>query len=375
MGTLAASFYQPRGAGRRSDPHHRRQSAERAGGLLGHEIAIIRVDASSAQQAITTMDRMATQEKVDIFSGTYLSAMSNSGSDAAARYNKLWWETQGLARELTEHGLPNYISAGSNGDYFALVSAKAVIEMIAPQLKKSPKDVSVWIEHEDSIYGTSIAEVQQKILGEAGVKVLGKSAHPARATELTDSVLRAKRANPDVWMETGCVPDRNLLLRAARDQGFKPAALLWSGVGDTPETRDAFGADFVEGMLVTAYARADVPESYGPGAAAFLANYRARYNREPIAPQGLGANSGLRMPFDTIKAAGSVDLEKIKAAAVTMDKPISSDANDYGLKFDQNFQNVLSLPTVVQWQGGEVKTVYPTTAKRDFIAIRNIARG
>ena len=25
----------------------------------------------------------------------------------------------------------------------------------------------------------------------------------ARATDLTDSVLRAKRANPDVWMETG----------------------------------------------------------------------------------------------------------------------------------------------------------------------------
>ena len=79
------------------------------------------------------------------------------------------------------------------------------------------------------------------------------------------------------------------------------------------------------------------------------------------------------MLFDTIKAAGAVDLEKIKAAA-KMDKPIASYGNAYGVKFDKNFQNIPSLPTVVQWQGGQVKTVYPAIAKRDGIAIRNIPR-
>ena len=35
-----------------------------------------------------------------------------------------------------------------------------------------------------------------------------------------------EQANPDVLIQTGYVPDGNLLLRTAREQGFKPGAIL-----------------------------------------------------------------------------------------------------------------------------------------------------
>lgn len=122
-------------------------AANAAGGVLGRQVELVRGDAATPQQGITAVDQLAGD--VDLFCGTYISAISNSGSDAAMRYDKLWWETNSLAKELTERGLPNYIRAGSNAQAFAEMSAQAVVNLVAPALKKTAKDVSAWIEHED----------------------------------------------------------------------------------------------------------------------------------------------------------------------------------------------------------------------------------
>ncbi len=344
------------------------------GGLLGRQVEIVRGDATNPQQGIAAVDQLATKDNVDLFSGTYISAISNSASDAALRYQKAWWETNALAKELTERDLPNYIRAGSNAGAFAAISAQAITNLIAPALKKSPDAVTVWIEHEESIYGSSIAEIQKQLLQKAGIKIVGMSAHSGRATDLTDSVLRAKKAAPDVWLETGYVADGNLLLRAARDQAFKPPVILWVGVGDTVDTLDAVGAEYAEGMLVVGYARPDISPQFGPGAAEFLAAYRASYKREPIAPQGLSGYVGMQMLMEAIASAGSTDMEKLRAAAAKMDKPLNSYANGYGVKFDETFQNTRAFPTVVQWQGGKLVTVFPEKALLPGVTLKNLPR-
>ena len=119
--------------------------------------------------------------------------------------------------------------------------------------------------------------------------MVGVGAHNFRAIDLTDSVLRAKGAAPDVWINTGYVPDGNLLLRTMRDQGFKPAAAMLVGSGDTFETLESLGAEWLEGLLIVAYPRPDQSEAYGPGAAAYLAAYKKKYERDPIAPQSMAA--------------------------------------------------------------------------------------
>ncbi len=342
------------------------------GGVLGRPVQLVRGDAGTPQQGIAAVDQLGGE--VDLFCGTYISAVSNSASDAAMRYNKIWWETNALAQDLTERGLPNYIRAGSNARAFATVSTQAVSELIAPALHRTPSTVTVWIEHEDSIYGSSIAAIQKQLLEQAGVKIVGMGSHSARGTDLTDSVLRAKQAAPDVWLETGYVPDGNLLLRAARDQGFKPGAIVWVGVGDTKDTTDAVGAEFAEGMFVVGYPRPDISEAFGPGAKEFLAAYQAKYNRSPIAPQGLSGFVAMQMLLQTIAAAGSTDMEAIRAAAARQDRPLNSYANGYGLKFDDTFQNIRAFPAVVQWQGGKLVTVYPEKALLPGVGLKNVPR-
>jgi branched-chain amino acid transport system substrate-binding protein len=348
--------------------------ANAAGGVLGRKVEIIRGDAGNPQQAISAVDRLANTDKVDVFVGTYVSAVSNAASDAALRYQRTYWDTNALAGDLTERGLPNFIRSGPYAGSFAVSSVDTIKDLIAPALKKNVKDLKVWIEHEDSIYGTSIAETQKKLLEAAGAKVVGVGAHSYKSIDLNDAVLRAKRANPDIWVETGYVPDGNLLLRTARDQGFHPAALLWVGTGDTKETLEALGADYLEGMLVVSYPRPDVAPAYGPGAKEYLAAYRAKYKRDPLAPQSMSAYVGLQMLFEAIKMAGSTDMAKLRAAAAKMDKPLNSYATGYGVKFDAKFQNTRAFPTTIQWQSGRQVTVFPAKAVPAGVTLKNLPR-
>jgi len=345
-----------------------------SGGVLGRKIEIVRGDAGNPQQGIAAVDQLVTRDKVDAFIGTYISAVSNAASDTAQRYNKLYWDTNAVAAELTERGLPNFIRVGPNAQNFADMSVRAVVEMIAPALKKQPKDLVVWLEHEDSIYGKSIADIQKKLLEQKGVKVAGEGSHNFKAADLTDAILRAKRTNPDVWLQTGYVPDDNLLLKTAREQGFKPPVIELVGTGDTQETLDAVGGDYLEGVFVVSYPRPDISEKYGPGAAAFLAAYRKAYNRDPIAPQSLTAYTGMKILLEVIDAAGSTDVAKVRAAAAKMDKPLHSYPSGFGVKFDDKFQNTRAPFTVIQWQGGKQVTVFPDEARASGASLKNTPR-
>ena len=345
-----------------------------AGGLLGKKIELIRGDVTNAQQGIATVEQLVSRDKVDSFIGTYISGISLTASDAALRYNKLYWETNAVAQALTERKLPNFIRSGPDGGAFANTSSAAVRELIAPALKKEVKDLKVWIEHEESIYGTSIAQGQRRILEAFGAKVVGLSAHAANTISLNDTVLRAKKAEPDVLIQTGYVPDGNLLLRTMREQGLKPAAVLFVGTGDTPETLQALGAAYLEGILVVGYPRNDVTEKFGPGNKAYLDAYRAKYKSEPVAPQGMTAYSGFLIMAEAIKAAGSMDPTKVQAAAAKLDVPENTYPSGSGVRFDGSFQNLRAQFTVSQWQGGKMVTVFPKAAVSPGLTLKPLAR-
>ena len=279
-----------------------------------------------------------------------------------------------VAQILTDRGLPNFIRSGPDGSAFANTSSAAIRELIAPALKKDIKALKVWIESEDSIYGSAIAAAQKRILETFGAKVVGVGAHSARSIDLNDTVLRMKQAAPDVLLETGYVPDGNLLLRTMRDQGVKPGAIVFVGTGDTPETLQALGQEYMEGILVVGYPRNDISEAYGPGNKAYLEAYRAKYKADPVAPQGMNAYSGFMILAEALKAAGGLEPEKVQAAAAKLDKPENSYPTGYGVRFDKNFQNVRTGFTASQWQGGKMVTVFPVKAVAPGVTLKPLGR-
>lgn len=342
------------------------------GGLLGRQIAIVRGNAGTPQEGMAAVEQLA--RNVDAFIGTFISAVADAASEAALNNDKLYWETNALATQLTARGLPNFIRSGPNSTDFAQVSVQAITDVAAKSLGMAPKDLKVWVQHEDSIYGTTVAKDQVGFLQKAGIQVLGPNPYSAKAIDQTDIILRAKNANPDIWLNTGYTADTNLMLRTARDQGFKPKAIVVTGSADTFETRDSLGKEYLEGILVATFPRADINPSYGPGGAEYLAAYRKAFNRDPIAPQNFTAYTGALVMFDAVEMAGSTEYAKVRAAAAKMDKPVGSYPNGFGVKFDANMQNTRAKPIVGQWQNGVVVTVFPEAAVPQGGKLVNLAR-
>ncbi len=332
------------------------------GGVMGRQVQLLRGDASTPDAGISEVNRLATSDKVDLFMGTYLSGIANTASETAARSNKLYWETNALATNLTERKLANFIRPGANSTSFAQVSSDGLAKVAAPNVGKTMQGLRVCLSHEQSIYGTSVAEAQKGLMSAAGAVVTENVAYDPAAPDLGNVVIRCQKANTEAWVSTGYVPDSNLLLRTAAQQGFNPPIVMMVGSADTKETAAAVPDPILTGVYVTAFAHNDAAEAYAPGIKEFLAAYQKKYSKDPTFPQTTVAYSGAKMLFEALDKAKSTDPAAVRKVLPSLEKPLGTSAAGFGEKFDDKFQNTLALPTVVQWQSGKTVTVYPENA-------------
>lgn len=339
------------------------EQANANGGVMGRQVTLVRGDASTPEQGISEVNRLATSDNVDLFAGTYASGISNTASETALRYGKLYWETGAVAKDLTERGLDNFVRIGPMADQFSEVTGDAMESLVPQTVGKDVADLTVCVTHEESNYGTSISEAVAKNLEDVGAEVTAMVAYTATAPDLGNVILRCQEGNPDVWVQTGYVSDVNLLLRTAQQQGFAPAATVLIGTGDNRLTLEAVTAPVLEGTFVVAYPHFDVQPDYAPGAAEFLEAYEEKHGSPPTFPQTLTAHAGMTMLIDALNEAESTDPAEVRKVIADWDKPLGTYSTGYGAKFDDTFQNILALPTVVQWQSGEAVTVFPEEAK------------
>jgi branched-chain amino acid transport system substrate-binding protein len=333
------------------------------GGLLGKKIKLVKADATNAQEAISEAERLITKEKVDIITGTYLSGVAYPATQIANKHNVLYWETNALAPNITQQGFKNVIRIGQNSETFSSVAVDSIKNVIAPALGKSIKDLKIVIIHEQSIYGTSIGEMEEERLKDLGAQVLKRIPYDPAAADLSSVVNLSKNEDPDIWLRTGYVNDGSLLLKQARDIGWRPPVIM--GVADdSTYLLDALGKDGMEGILSISYPPYDVSEEYAPGVDAMMKSYNKKYGSDPKIPQTLVSFGGTKILFDLIKNAESTNADKIREAALEMDVEIGGTyPTGYGVKLDpKTLDNTKAFPVLTQWQDGEIRTIYPSEA-------------
>lgn len=340
------------------------------GGLLGRQVELVQGDASNADQGASEARRLVTQENVDILTGTYISGVSQAASQAAPS-DVLYWETNAASQILTERNLPNFVRVGPDAIRIADQSTTFASEVLVQHLDSDISELSFVIEHESSGFGSTIGDRQKATLEELGAQATQFS-HEFTASDVTDSVSRAQNEDPDVYILTGYVPDVVLFLRTMRTQDWKPKAIVLVGTGDTPDVLDAVGVTGMEGIFVVGYPRLDINPDYGNGAADFKAKYLERYGDDPKAPNGLTSYTGTQVLFEAVEKAGSLDATGIREAALTLEKPVGSYPNGYGVEFNERAENLRAIQTVVQWQSGTPVTVFPGEAARQDDEIKGV---
>ncbi len=321
--------------------------------------------AGKPETGASEAERLITQEKVVALVGAYQSAVTKTASEVAERYHVPFVNPDSTSPALTQRGYKWFFRVTPHDAMFAAQQVEFVNwlnQKFGNQIK------TVAIIHEDSEWGSKVAEAWQQAFTQAGYQVVKVvKYHAATVTSLDSEVAALKAANPDLLLVAAYVQDAILLVRTMKAQNFAPKAVLAQDAGFiTPSYKEQVGADgwyifsrevFNWDLLEKISRLKEVNDAY-----------KAKYGKD------LNGNSardytGMWVLYyaleEACKKAKPSDLDAFRSALrdalanlnIPGDKLIMPWR---GVKFDANGQNTLGQGIVVQMmEDGKYYTVYP----------------
>ncbi|MDQ4137097.1 MAG: ABC transporter substrate-binding protein, partial [Pseudomonadota bacterium] len=334
-----------------------------SGGLNGRKIELVKGDAVDPNQAVGEARRLTSTERVPVVFGTYSSSLSLAATQVAELAGVPYLELGAISDPITERGFKNVYRTNPTAKSFAEQMVDSIADAIAPSLNTDAKQLRIGIIHEDSLYGQTVAGFQTARAKEKGLNVVETLPYSAKSVDLTPVVLRLKGANVDVVLQTSYQNDTVLFFRNMKDQGFKPKAIIGAGGGySLRDTMQAVGAENMEGALNVDFTQFRTNPAAAPGIDEFVKKYRAKYGMEPRSGHSLTNYMGAKVFLDAMGKAKDLSSSALRTAIMAVDIPEGQTATGWGAKFDEKGQNTRAKPLLMQWQGGELVTVFPQSA-------------
>lgn len=334
-----------------------------AGGLKGQKLEIVKGDAVDPNQAVGEARRLTSVEKVPVIFGTYSSSLSMAATQVAELAGVPYFELGAISDPITERSFKNIYRSNPTARDFANRMVDAVIDAIAPALNVDFKALKVAIAHEDSLYGQTVAGYQTARAKEKGLTVVETLPYSAKSVDLTPVILRLKSASVDVVLQTSYQNDTVLFYRQMKEQGFKPKAMVGAGGGySLRDTMVAVGAENMEGALNVDFTQYRTNPKAAPGVDNFVQKYQAKYGAAPRSGHSLANYMGALVFLDAMAASPDLKAASVRAAIMKVDIPVGGTATGWGVKFNEAGQNTRATPFLMQWQGGELVTVFPADA-------------
>lgn len=157
--------------------------------------------------------------------------------------------------------------------------------------------------------------------------------------------------------------DAILFWKQSRENDYNPKIVVASGTGQTtPDFYNGVGKD-AEGILVADVSFRINPDALNEEAKEMLREFEERYKakagKEPASHSVRQFVSMYTLFKKVLPRAGSLDGDKIREAALSLDEPYGSTPFGFGIKYAENGQNERMFNTIQQWQNGELITVWP----------------
>ena len=334
-----------------------------AGGLKGEQIKLFKADAVDAGQAVGAARKLTSVENVTAVFGSYSSALSFAATQVTEMAGVPYFELGAVSDSITERDLKYVMRSNPTAKNFAEGTITAITEIVAPALKVDPKQLKIAIIHEDALYGTTIAGFQKQLAQEKGLSVVEVLPYSAKAVDLSSLILRLKGSQADVVLQTSYQNDTTLFFRQIREAGFKPKAVIGAGGGySMQDTVKVVGAENMEGVLDVDFPQFQTNENGAPGISAFTKAYKNHFGSEPRSGHSLINYVGAKIFLDAMEKSPSLEADAIRASVASVDIAVGGTAAGIGAKFAENGQNQRANTAIMQWQSGQLKTVYPEAA-------------
>lgn len=337
-----------------------------SGGVQGRQVELIFGDATNSATAAAGAERLI-ESGVPLIFGTASSGLALAASPVAERAGVIYVETGALNAALTERGYKFFFRTRANNQTLANKAMDLTRDVIAPRLRKSPKDLKAVVLQEDSPFGTEIGKLVPAATKEfGGPEIISVDSYNAAATKnFAPLILKYRSLQPDVIYWAAYTSDSILFRRQALERGYTPpsAVAFTSGPG-TPDYYAAVGKEGSNGVLVL-----DVPLGVNPkGVSAEAADlttafehaYKTAHPGESMTGNAyvgfIGGYAVLKYVLPNSAGFKSVD---IQAAFREVDVPEGTLSTGGGIRFNEKGQNVRSAVAAMEWQDGQLVLVWP----------------
>jgi branched-chain amino acid transport system substrate-binding protein len=353
-------------------------------GGIGGKYKVVPVNAdcqSKVDVAINEVERLISQEKVEIVNGVYASAHAVPLAAKVEAQKKILWITTAIATAVFKDKNLQYVFRGQiHSDQYGEAFATFIAENAKARLGAEAANVKVAIIHEDGPYGVGVAEASERFGKEKGLQVVLREGYSATAPDLSSMVTKLKRAGADVISHVGYNPDITLFLRQARESGLRFKMLVGNGAGysQLDKLRATFGKDIdnfcnIDPVPAQLLNPASLAAGLGDLTKTMVERYKAKTKATDVPPHcSMGFNQTWVLLNNVLPVAkdkyGSFDAEAVRKAALDVDIPAGGTIQGYGVKFyrpgtQMAGQNERSTPVVMQNAGEHISVVWPSNIK------------
>ncbi len=325
-------------------------------GLGGAKMKILFADhQSDPQKGRAEAERLITQDNVVAIIGTYQSAVANTASVSAERYNIPFLGADTSSPSLHRRGLKNFFRAAPHDEFFT----KTMFDFFAYLKKDKGITIeSIGLFYEDTIFGTDSSNVQRKLAAEAGIKIVADIKYRNSSPSLTAEVQQLKAANPQVLMPSSYTTDAILLIKTMAELGYKPPAIVAQNAGFSEQALfDAIG-DKGEGAITRSTFSLDLAAKK-PSVGQVNELYKKRSGKDLNDLTARQFTATLIMA-DAINRSKTGEPAAIRDALAATDLPGESTIMPWTrVKFDETGQNNDCTPVLLQRRGPKYVTVFP----------------
>ncbi len=269
------------------------------------------VEAGNADKAVGDKDVMA-------YIGTYNSGAAMISMPVLNKAGLLMVSPANTYPALTKPGTgeahePNAYRPSGKVTYYRVVPADDIQGAVGAKWAQQMGAKSVYILHDNGLYGKGVAAVFQQTAEDLGLKVIAFEAIDPKAQEYKSLMTKVKEANPDFVYYGGTTQtNAGQLVKDFVAVGATGKIMLPDGCFEEAFIQAA-GAENANDRVFITFGGVPPEKATGQGAE-FVKAYRAKYNAEPEAYAVYGYMAA-KVAIDAIKAAGVKDRSAISAAA------------------------------------------------------------
>jgi len=297
--------------------------------------------------------RLITQDHVVAMLGSYHSSVSLVATAVAERQGIPYLVADSVAQNITGRGFKWIFRTTPIAPDFA----KAYAGFLTDLKNASRKIDKIAIVNENTDYGTSVGASIVEAAKSANINVAAQIPYNANSSDVSAQVIQLKTLQPDAVIFVSYTADTILYFRTMKNLDYLPPLIIGDDAGFSDPTFIPNAGDLAQGAINRS--AFDIGKA---GSNSYIINqlFKAKYGRD-LDDTSARWMQGFFVLADAINRAGSTEPDKIQAALqATNLKPEQLMIGYNGVRFDSTGQNTLASTFLIQLQGKQYVSVWPT---------------